>query len=105
MQVIDVKGALVGVVRDVGVNLNEKQLVLFVTTRARTDIEIAWSDIQSVEDVVLLVKPVETPLAPAQAPPSTASPTVTTGPVICPKCKFAAPAHAKFCPKCGSSIK
>ncbi len=105
MQVIDVKGSLVGVVRDVGVDLSDKQLILFVTTRARTDIEIAWGNIQSIEDVVLLTKPVETPLPPAGTPPSVAPPAVAMGPVICPKCKFEAPAHAKFCPKCGSPTK
>ena len=104
MQVIDAKGSLVGTVKDVGVDTSEKQMVLFITTRARTDVELTWSSIESIEDVVLLNKEVETPAAPpeAQPTPSPAAPPLTN---VCPKCKFNVPAHAKFCPKCGSSVK
>ncbi len=104
MQVIDVKGSLVGTVKDVGVDTNEKQMVLFVSTKAMTDVELTWSSIQSIEDVVLLNKQVETPPAPAQTQPA---PTPPAAPLthVCPNCKFNAPAHAKFCPKCGTSIK
>jgi sporulation protein YlmC with PRC-barrel domain len=104
MQVIDVKGSLVGTVKDVGVDTNEKQMVLFVTTKAMTDVELTWSSIQSIEDVVLLNKQVETPPAPAQAQP-VSTPSAAPLTHVCPNCKFNAPVHAKFCPKCGSSIK
>lgn len=104
MQVIDTKGALVGAVKDVGIDLNEQKLILIVTTRAKTDIEITWSDIQSIEDVVLLGKEIEIPEIPAstsQVPPSPPAAVVT----VCPTCKTTVPAHAKFCPKCGKPIR
>jgi len=105
MQVIDVKGTLVGTVRDVGVDVDEKQLILFVTTRAKTDVEVTWSSVQSMEDVVLLSKEIEMPLTPGpvQQPPSPPPPPVTK--TICPKCGFAPPEHAKFCPKCGGNLR
>lgn len=105
LQVIDVKGMLVGVVKDVGVDLAEKQLVLFVTTKAKAEIDIPWSSIQSVEDVILLNKPAEIPSVPPPPPPPPLAPTVAPTTVSCPSCKSTAPAHAKFCPKCGGRLK
>lgn len=105
MQVIDVKGTLVGSVRDVGVDVEEKQLILFVTTRAKIDVEVPWGSVQSMEDVVLLNKEVEVPMIPGE----TQQPSAPTPPPVaktaCPKCGFAPPEHAKFCPKCGSSLR
>jgi len=96
MQTIDLKGTLVGTVRDVAVNVTEKEMALIVATRGKTDMEIPWSQIQSIEDVVLLNKAVEVPALPT--PPSLGPPATAT----CPNCGAAIPAHAKFCPKCGS---
>ncbi len=104
MQVIDTKGALVGTVKDVGIDLNEQKLVLIVTTRTKAEIEVTWSDIQSIEDVVLLSKEIETPAIPmstSQVPPSSPAAAVT----VCPTCKTTVPVHAKFCPKCGKPIR
>lgn len=105
MQVIDVKGTLVGTVRDVGVDVDEKQLILFVTTRAKTDVEVTWSSVQSMEDVVLLSKEIEIPptSGPVQQAPSPPPPPVTK--TTCPKCGFTPPEHAKFCPKCGGNLR
>ena len=47
MQVIDSKGSSVGAVKDVGVNVVERKINLIVTTRAGSDIQIPWDDIQS----------------------------------------------------------
>jgi len=100
MQVIDVKGIMVGSVRDVGVDLTDKRLVLYVTTKAKTELEIPWESIQSIEDVVLLNKQVEVPAVSAPSPAVVAPPTT----IVCPNCKSVLPARAKFCAKCGSKL-
>ena len=98
LQVIDNKGSLVGNVKDVSVDFRNKNLAFRVTTKSHADLDMSWDDVLSVEDVVLLKK--EVPLA-AQAP---AAPTVEAM-LICPNCGTSAPAHARFCPKCGGSLK
>lgn len=103
LQVIDSKGSAVGIVKDLGVNIVEKRFNLMVTTRAKSDIQISWDDIQSVLDVVLLRKEIQLP--------KTAE-TVTTPPPpppppmnICPNCGTSVVPAAKFCPKCGNKLK
>jgi len=86
--------------------VGDLDLALVVTTKGGSDIQVPWSEIQSIEDVVLLNKTVELPSAPA-APtvmptPLAAAPSAT---VDCPSCKAAVPSHAKFCPRCGSRIR
>ncbi|MFH0848375.1 MAG: PRC-barrel domain-containing protein [archaeon] len=99
MQVIDEKGAVIGNVKDVVIDLAEKQLILNVTTKEKTDLEISGSMIKSVEDVVLLTT--ERPPLTGSTPEGTV-PLSTT--ITCPNCKTILPAHAKFCAKCGSKI-
>ena len=99
MQVIDIKGSAVGTVKDLGVNVVEKDFNLIVTTKARSEIQFSWKDIQSVLDVVLLRKEVELPKA--------TEPGVPPPPPIgsCPNCGTSVIPTAKFCPKCGSKLK
>jgi sporulation protein YlmC with PRC-barrel domain len=101
MQVIDSRGFAVGTVKDLGVNIVEKKFNLIVTTRARSDIQISWEDIQSVLDVVLLRKEIEMPksVEPVSIPPP--PPPMN----ICPNCGTSVVPAAKFCPKCGSKLK
>ena len=111
-QVIDVKGSMIGNVKDLAVSVEEVDLALVVITKAGADIQIPWSDIQSIEDVVLLKKTVDLPKAPET---TVEVPTVTpmtiptsSGPsanIQCPSCKATIPGHAKFCPKCGSRTR
>ena len=61
MQVIDGKGMLVGNVKDVSVNFHERSLAFLVTTKNRTELDVPWEDVMSVEDVVLLKKEIELP--------------------------------------------
>lgn len=103
MQVIDNKGSLVGNVKDVSVDFRNKGLAFRVTTKARTEMDLAWDDVLSVEDVVLLKKAVEV-AASATASQPTAPPMIQAV-LICPNCGASAPAHAKFCPKCGGTLK
>jgi sporulation protein YlmC with PRC-barrel domain len=99
MQVIDSKGSAVGTVKDLGVNVVEKEFNLIVTTKARSEIQVTWDDIQSVFDVVLLRKEIELPQTtePGVPPPPPTS--------NCPKCGTSVIPTAKFCPKCGSKLK
>lgn len=100
MQVIDNKGALVGNVKDVSVDFQNKGLAFRVSTKTRTELDLAWDDVLSVEDVVLLKKEVE--LGTSSGAP--AAPSVQAL-VICSNCGASAPSHAKFCPKCGTNLK
>jgi sporulation protein YlmC with PRC-barrel domain len=101
MQVIDSKGSAIGTVKDLGVNVIEKKFNLIVTTRAKSDLQVSWEDIQSVVDVVLLRKEIELPktaepiATPVPPPPTSA----------CPSCGTSVVPTAKFCPKCGSKLK
>ncbi len=108
MQVIDKKGAMVGSVKDVSVDFQNKLLAFRVNTKARTELDMTWDDVLSVEDVVLLKKEVD--LNAQSAPPSATPSGPATTPavqavVICPQCGTSVPGHGKFCPKCGNSLR
>lgn len=108
MQVIDGKGSLVGNVKDVSVDFQNKSLAFRVSTKARTELDMSWDDVLSVEDVVLLKKELDISVQPAQPATPLSGPTtppVVQAMVICPTCGASAPSHAKFCPKCGTSLK
>jgi sporulation protein YlmC with PRC-barrel domain len=100
MQVIDSKGMLVGNVKDVSVNFQERGLAFLVTARNHTELDVSWEDVASVEDVVLLKKEIELPSEGAESVP----PPAVQATLICPGCGASAPGHAKFCPKCGHSL-
>ena len=102
MQVIDSKGSSVGTVRDIGVNVVEKRINLIVAARTGADLQVAWEDIQSVVDVVLLRKEIEVPKGPkvGQMPIPPSPPTVN-----CPNCGTAVIPTARFCPTCGRPLK
>ena len=101
IQVIDSKGAVIGNVKDVSVDFKNKSLAFHIATKAGTEMDVPWDDVLSVEDVVLLKREVDLAVAPTTVP---MPPTVQAA-VICPACGTSAPAHAKFCPKCGSPLR
>lgn len=108
MQVIDTKGSLIGNVKDVSVDFQNKSLAFRVSTKAKTELDMNWDDVLSVEDVVLLKKELDLaiPTAPTPTVPSVPAPPPTVQAlIICPTCGASAPGHAKFCPKCGTSLK
>jgi sporulation protein YlmC with PRC-barrel domain len=107
MQVIDTKGTVVGNVKDVSVDFQSKSLAFRVTTKNRSELDMNWDDVQSVEDVVLLKKEVDlTSMSETQASPSTNESQVTVQAVLlCSNCGTSAPGHAKFCPKCGTALR
>jgi len=103
MQVIDNKGMLVGNIKDVSVNFQERSLAFLVTCRNQTELDVPWEDVASVEDVVLLKKEIELPSEDRGA--ESVSPPTVQATLICPGCGASAPGHAKFCPKCGHSLR
>ena len=100
MQVIDSKGSLVGNVKDVSVDFRNRSLAFRVTTKTRSEMDVPWDDVLSVEDVVLLKKEIDSAVTTVPAPP----PPTVQAVVICPNCGTSAPGHAKFCPKCGAAL-
>jgi sporulation protein YlmC with PRC-barrel domain len=100
MQVIDSKGSVIGNVKDVSVDFQNRDMAFRVTTKAGSELDVAWDEVLSLEDVVLLKKEVDIPKL--QAPPT---PPTVQAMLICPTCGASAPSHAKFCPKCGTTLK
>jgi len=101
LQVIDSKGSAVGTVKDLGINVMEKKFNLIVTTRARSEVQVTWEDIQSVVDVVLLRKEIELPKTTETVQPPVPPPPPTN----CPNCGASVLSTARFCPKCGSKLR
>ena len=107
MQVIDSKGTVVGNVKDISVDFQNRSLAFRVTTKNRSELDMSWDDVLSVEDVVLLKKNVDLPMSPPQPVPGPSSPQppLVQAMAICPTCGTSAPNIAKFCPKCGANLK
>jgi len=102
MQVIDSKASSVGSVKDIGVNVLERKINLTVMTKAGSELQVPWDDVQSIVDVVLLGKEIEVP----KAPEATRVPTPPSPPMNnCPNCGASVIPTARFCPKCGTKLK
>jgi sporulation protein YlmC with PRC-barrel domain len=100
MQVIDERGAVVGSVKDLGIDLRDNQLILYVKTKEDEDLEVFGAEIQSIEDVVLI----DRESVPSRMPPAPASAATRPQTISCPLCQATLPAQAKFCAKCGRKI-
>lgn len=107
MQVIDNKGSVVGNVKDVSVDFQSKALAFRVSTKSHSELDMSWDDVQSVEDVVLLKKEVDLTSMPEAQPAALTSGSQVTiqATLICSNCGSSAPGHAKFCPKCGTTLR
>ena len=105
LQVIDTKGSAVGSVKDVSVNFEDKELSFRVATKGDEELDFSWDDVQSVHDVVLLKKPVDLSAPATETTEASPKPPAVQALLICPSCGTASPGHAKFCPKCGTSLK
>jgi sporulation protein YlmC with PRC-barrel domain len=104
MQVVDIRGVVVGNVKDVSVDFQNRALAFRVTTRNNTELDIGWDDILSAEDIVLVKKNVHLATSAPPTIPSTPLPPTGQGKVTCPSCGASSLARAKFCPKCGASF-
>lgn len=105
-QVVDASGTLIGNVKDLTVTVPDGKVSLLVSTKEGDESKIAWQDIKSIGDVILLNKEIKLPKPPAPTLRPIPSPPPPPPTVIdCPNCKAKIPAKAKFCPKCGSKIK
>jgi sporulation protein YlmC with PRC-barrel domain len=102
LQVIDTKGVLVGNVKDVSVDFRNRNLAFVVVTKNGSEIDVSWDDVLSLEDVVLLKKEITIPAGKAA---STQPQPVVQALLICPSCGASAQGQAKFCPRCGHSLK
>jgi sporulation protein YlmC with PRC-barrel domain len=105
LQVIDTRGSMIGNVKDISVDFEGKSISFRITAKNSTELDFSWDDVQSVEDVVLLKKEVDLPAPPADHASNTSSPSTVQPLIICPSCGASTPAHAKFCSKCGTSLK
>lgn len=104
LQVIDTKGSLIGNVKDVALDFENKAIVLSIATKTKGDMVFGWDDVQSVEDVVLLKKPVDMPSAPPESKQDSPEQPAQAM-LICSSCGASSPARAKFCSKCGMDLK
>jgi len=102
LQVIDTKGVLVGNVKDVSVDFRNRNLAFVVVTKNGSEIDVSWDDVLSLEDVVLLKKEITIPAGKAA---STQPQPVVQELLICPSCGASTQGQAKFCPRCGHSLK
>jgi sporulation protein YlmC with PRC-barrel domain len=105
LQVIDTRGSLVGTVKELSLDFENKEISLKVTTKNKGEMDFGWNDVQSVEDVVLLKRQVDTPSVQKDKAENSINLPIAEALMICPTCGTSAPARAKFCSKCGSDLK
>ena len=95
MPVYNPDGYLVGNAQDLGVFPGEQKITLIIKTKFGTTVEVSWSDVGPIGDIIILSKPVklEVPEAQAAAQPVAAqqaatqpSAAATPAVVLCPKC-------------------
>jgi sporulation protein YlmC with PRC-barrel domain len=98
-KVIDNKGTLIGVIKDIELSL-AGQINASIVTKTGDLIEIPFSDISSVMDFVLLKETDKIIRRKSQSKKDGSKKII-----VCNKCGIKAPGIAKFCPKCGNKIK
>jgi len=95
MPVYNPDGYLVGNAQDLGVFPGEQKITLIIKTKFGTTVEVSWSDVGPIGDIIILSKSVklEAPEAQAAAQPVAAqqaatqpSAAATPAVVLCPKC-------------------
>jgi len=95
MPVYNPDGYLIGNAQDLGVFPGEQRITLIIKTKYGTTVEVSWSDVGPIGDIIILSKPVklEAPEVQAAAQPATAQQVAaqpgaaaTPAVVLCPKC-------------------
>jgi len=114
-QVVDNRALVVGSVRDISFAIVGDSVELALAVDAgKTELQIPWTEVQAIGDVVLLNVPRERPSPPpapavvaAPAPPGQA-PGAALPPLVieksCLECGYRNPPDAKFCIKCGKRL-
>lgn len=119
-QVVDSNGEIVGSVTDIVVTIGgaKPEALLSVTTEDGKKIQVSFTDVSAISEVVLLskdilegkeaVKPAAA-FAPAKPKKPTVAPTPLPPPTVpttkkCGKCGFDNRLDSKFCIKCGNKL-
>jgi len=105
LQAIDAKGSLIGNVKDISLDFNNKDISFKVSTKNGAELDFGWDDVQSVEDVVLLKRQVDALPSQPENRVDTSGEIAVQAVLICPSCGASSPARAKFCSKCGAELK
>ena len=84
--VYDTEAKQVGVVKEMGIQPGQSNIVLVVTRNDGTDITIKWDEIRKIGEIVLLGGSLESDLK-------------------CSKCGYANSQGSKFCESCGNKLK
>ena len=103
MPVYNPDAFLVGNAQDLGVFPGEQKITLIIKTKYGSTIEVPWSDVGPIGDVIILSKTVKLEVPAAQ--PVTAQPAVSQTATAQPSAATPAPAASTpgvvLCPKCG----
>jgi sporulation protein YlmC with PRC-barrel domain len=111
-KVVEQRGYIIGEVKDLSFKLLEDRIELALTIKyGDTEMDIPWSQIKSIGDVVLLKTEYEPP---SKAKPEAAAPTAPPlvakpqppllTPKVCPNCGYPNDPKNKFCIKCGVKL-
>jgi len=113
MSVYNPDGVFVGTVKDLSLEIGTGEIGVIVETKYKTEIEIPWSNIGAVGDIVILKEPVEIKPPPTPKPFAVSTPTVT--PTEAKEAKKGVPISSflkkiglkrekKLCPICGKPL-
>lgn len=105
LQVVDTRGIIVGTIKDFSFSVGKNEISLVVSSSSGSEIIVPWKDVQGAGDVVLLSKPVQELVQRSQDRPTVPKIKEGVGVTKCARCGASAPSVAKFCPKCGTSMK
>ncbi len=100
MTVFDEAAKKIGVAKQVGVN-TEQKVVLIIVQANGDEAAVPWNRVKTVGDVILLGSP--DPAAASQQQQQQAA--QGGGPGGCPACGFANKSDAKFCEECGGKLQ
>jgi sporulation protein YlmC with PRC-barrel domain len=83
--VYDIEARRVGVVKEMGIQPDQSNIVLVVTRNDGTDITVKWDEIRKIGDIVLLGGSLDS--------------------LKCSKCSYTNSQGSKFCESCGNKLK